>query len=182
MRMSILFILKCSLIALSAIGAGAQETNAVISILSDTNALRNFRLALEFTKTTFTNGEPVICMAGLTNVSDSPTIMAQSFFESNLKYLVTNANGVQISPIPWDYDMVAHPRPELIPAHSAERCFIPLELSHYFKLSPGTYTVCVVREMGYPFNDIMYTSKVVTVTILDSPPTSARNNASPPTK
>lgn len=169
MRNSIVVLLKFWLIATSPLAAAAQHTNAVVSVLSDTNAVYNFKVALNFPKTTFTNGEPVFCLAGLTNVSETPTIVFPSLFELNLKFYVTNANGVRIAPAPWDYAMVPISGPILISPHNVEPRFQHFSLSDYFQLTPGTYTICVVREMGYPFNDIMYTSKVVTIKVLESP-------------
>jgi len=170
MRSSIALLMNCALVSLVPLAITAQNTNAVVNVLSDTNAVHNFKVALSFPKTTFTNGEPVICLAGLTNVSDSPTIVGTSSWLVNLKFLVTNETGAQIPPLHSDYSMGGgHIGPELVPPHGVERGFRPFPLNDYFKLTPGSYRISVVREMGYPFNNIMYTSQVVTIKILESP-------------
>jgi len=177
-RLSVIVSLAYSLIP----SATCQSTNSIISILNDTNALKNFELVLMFQKTNFTNGERIICMAGLTNVSDSPTIMIQSYLGLNLRFLVTNSDGVAISPRDLDYSAGPHNSPELILPHSVERSCFPFPLNDYFRLGPGGYRISVVREMGHPFEDIIYTSKPVTITVIEAAPPTLTNAPVPTTK
>ena len=153
--------------------AAGQNTNTVVSSVTDTNAAYNFEVALTFPKTIFTNGEPVICLAGLTNISDVPTIVGPSYTLTNLKFFVTNADGVQLASVYEPHGGWVS-APELVPAHGVEHNFLPFRLSEFFKFTPGGYRVSVVRWMGYyPTNDITFTSQVVTIRVLESPGASA---------
>jgi hypothetical protein len=167
--------LKSALIGLLPLTAGGQKTNSVVSIRSDTNAVYNFKVALNFPKKTFTNGEPVICMAGLTNISEVPTSVDPSCFLLDFNFLIANSHGVQVLPIHSVMHLISH-GPETVQPHSVERCYIPYELSEDFRFSPGIYNVYAVRELGYPLNEVLCTSQVVTITILDSPVPSATNS------
>jgi hypothetical protein len=165
MRAVIASLLRLSIVACLPLAAAGQATNAVASVLSDSNAAHNFKVALTFPKTTFTNGEPVICEAGLTNISDTPTIVIPSYLQVNLTFLVTNANGDQVPPLHL-VNGGSYSGPELVPAHSAEFRFIPFPLNEYFGLTPGSYRACVVRDLDIP--SITFTSQVVTIKILES--------------
>ena len=163
------------LIACSSLAAAGQTTNVAASVLSDSNAVHNFELALFFPKTTLTNGEPVICGAGLTNVSDTPTIVIPSYLEVNLTFLITDSNGDQIPPL-HVVNGGSFSGPELVPAHSAEFRFIPFPLNDYYGLSSGIYRVCVLRNLNIP--SITFTSQVVTIKILESSVPTATNSPS----
>ncbi len=159
----------------------AQKTNDVVSIYSDTNAVYNLGLALSFPKTTFTNREPVICQYGLTNISETPTIITPSYFEDNLHFLITNANGLQITPPAKEYSFHPGGGPERVPPHSAELSYYGLvPISDYFIFTPGTYQVSVFRDVGYA-TTVMLTSSVVTITILPPAPPTATNGSTPKT-
>jgi hypothetical protein len=174
-RNSIAIIFTILLVALLTPLSRAQKTNDVVSIYTDTNAVHNFRLALSFPKTTFTNGEPVTCQYGLTNISETPTIITPSYFEDNLHFLITNSSGLQITPHPWHYEFQPVGGPERVPPHSTELSYYGLvPISDYFIFTPGTYQVSVVRDAGYA-TTVMLTSSVVTITILPSPPPTATN-------
>jgi hypothetical protein len=144
-----------------------QSSSVPADAVSDTNAVYNFKLILSFPKTTFTNGEPVICLAGLTNISDSPTYVVPSFFEVNLMFCVTNANGDQVTQLDKDFSPTRYAGRELVPPHSAEIGLYPRPLNTGFTLSPGKYDVAVERRMGWP--SMTLKSEAVTITILDSP-------------
>jgi hypothetical protein len=176
MRDMFTLLAKTCLAAILPLAAPAQNTNATVSVLSDTNAIHNFKVALLIPKTTFTNGEPVLCQAGLTNVSEVPTLVFPSVLELNLKFCVTNERGVQIHPFDFDYSAVRFGGLEVVPPHGVEYGR-PFALNKYFQMSPGSYRIAVTREFGYPLNDVVFTSSVVTLKILDSPLSSATNAA-----
>ena len=176
MRILLSFLLMAGFFDLSPMASSRQMTNGVTSVYSDTNAANNFRLVLRFPKATFTNGESVICQFGLTNISDTGTIVVPSLFEENVHFLVTNASGLRIKPLEADYSLQPYGGPELVPPHSMEKSYYGLyPISWFLAFTPGTYQVCYVREFGNPSN-LMMTSKVVTITILDSPVSSATNS------
>lgn len=175
MKSLIALTFRLSLIGFLPLAAAGQSTNAVVSIFSDTNAVKNFRVSFSFPKSTFTNGEPVTCLAGLTNVSEIPTIVVPSAVGMNLQFCVIDASGV---PIPYSHLFRSTgpvPGPQLVPPHSVERgAFV---LNDYFQLTPGSYQVSVVRDMRYP--SIMLTSSVEAIKIVGSSAPAA-SNAPPP--
>jgi hypothetical protein len=175
MHNSISAILAIASILCAPLPCEARKTNDVVSIYTDSNAVYNFKLALSFPKTTFTNGEPVTCRYGLTNTSETPTLILPSYFEDNLHFLITNSSGLQIIPHPWNYEFHPAGGPERVPPHSTEQSYYGLDpISDSFIFSPGTYQVCVFRDVGYAAS-VMITSSVVTITILPPLPPNATN-------
>jgi hypothetical protein len=172
-------LVKLGLIAFLAFPAAGQKTNVVRDTIFDSNAVRNFKLSLQFARTTFTNGEPVMCLSGLTNFSDIPTIVFPSYIGANLQLFVTNASGDQI---PYSH-LFRSSGPvvggELVPPHSVERCYFAFPLNDHFQLPPGIYRVSAVRDIRYPLSDTTLTSSVVTIKIVE-PPVSNATNAPPP--
>ena len=168
-------------IAFLPLAAFPQESNVIANTLKDSNGVYNVKLVLTFPQSTFTNGEPIMFQAGLSNNSDSATIVMPSLLTLNLDLLVTNANGVQMVSLETDDHFFARISQELVSPHSLESSYRPIPLNKYFNLTTGTYRLCAVRYLGrYPYH--MVKSEVVTITILDSPVPTASNNVAPPIK
>jgi hypothetical protein len=174
MNSSIALRITLGLIAFLSLAAGEEQANSIIDVASDTNAVQKLKLVLSFEKTTFTNREPVVCMAGLSNISDTPIIVSPSYLGWNLQLYVTNANGFKVP-----YSLLFRSTGpvvggELIPPHRIGRgSFV---LNDYFELLPGTYRVSGVRDIRYPLIQATLTSSVATIKVIDlpvSPPTNA---------
>jgi hypothetical protein len=181
MRNSIILLLKCWLIGMLPVAASAQNANVVIDPVIHPDALQNFKLLLTFPTNTFTDRESIMYEAGLTNISDYPTIVLGSYFNENFWFYITNANGVRIPPIDDEYFWPgARGGREVVPPHGTERIFHPTPLNWYYVLAPGTYRIYAVREVGNVVNSIMYTSQPVTITIVESKASTATNT--PPSK
>jgi hypothetical protein len=159
----------------------AQNTNAVVDPAQNTYALTNLTLLLTFATNTFAKGEPVMFQAGLSNMSDSPIRLLGSYYNENVWFYITNANGVRVPPIDEEYFWPgARGGPETVPAHGTERWFHAIPLDEYYLLAPGTYRIFAVR--GNEVNSLMYTSQPVTISIMESAPSITTNTPSPPTK
>jgi hypothetical protein len=183
MRNKYLLIQKCCLIGMLSAAANAQNSNAVVDPVLNTNALNNFKLLLTFATNTFTDREPIMYQAGLTNISDSPTLVLGSYINENFWFYITNENGIGILPIDEEYFWPGARGPrEAVPPHGTERIFHPTPLNWYYELAPGKYRIYAIREVGNVVNSIIYTSQTVTITILDSPVPSATNSPASKTK
>ncbi len=182
MRNTIALFLKYWLIAILPMVASAQNTNAVVDPVVETNALTNFTLLLTFATNTFTNREPIIFQAGLSNMSASPILVLGSYINENYWLYITNSVGVRIPMIDDQYSWLgARGGRDVVPAHGTESFFRPDTLNAYYKLAPDTYRICAVREVGNDGYSIMYTSQPVTISIVESKAPTATNSP-PPTK
>lgn len=161
----------------------AQSSNIVVDPAIETNAVHSFKLLLTFATNIYTDKEPIMYRVGLSNVSDSATLVMPSYFNENFWFYITNGNRVSVPPINEEYSWHgSRGGREVVPPHTAERLFHFVPLDAYFDLVPGTYRIYAVRDFGNPFRGIMYTSQAVTISVVKSDTAFATNNLGPPTK
>jgi len=183
MRNTIGLFIKYWLIAILPMAASGQNENAVVDPVVETNALTNFTLLLTFATNTFTNREPIRFQVGLSNMSDSPILVLGSFINENYWLYITNSGGVRIPMIDEQYSWLgARGGRDVVSAHGTESLFRPDTLNSYYKLVPDTYRICAIRDVGNDGYSIMYTSRPVTITILEAKASTTTNSPSPPGK
>lgn len=147
---------------------GQTNSASVSSNLQPANCAQFY---LFFSKTTFTNGEPISGVGVLTNLTDSPMDVPLAHLNIGFGLTVTDSNGLPLTQINAAHGYhISGPMAVSLPAHDCVTA--SFELSKLYNFKPGTYKVRAQRQMAFgpPWEGNILTSPVIGIIIEDTNP------------